>query len=173
MTNSSQKSSGVQSNGIKLRELREADRAPLLDILRRTAVFSEEEIDVALELIDAGLYKPDGDGYYFVVAEDSTGAVVAYSCYGPTPLTDGVYDLYWIAVDPRTQGRGVGRVILAATEEIIRGRGGRIVLIETASKEEYANTRGFYLATGYIEEARVRDFYHIGDDKIIYAKRLG
>lgn len=158
--------------GITLRELRESDLALLLDILRRTAVFSEEEIDVALELIDAGLHKPDGDGYYFVVAEDSEGKVVGYSCYGPTPLTDGVYDLYWIAVDPCTQGKGVGRIILAVTEDIIRKLDGRIVLIETASKEEYANTRGFYLATEYIEEARVRDFYHIGDDKIIYAKRL-
>lgn len=123
-------------------------------------------------MIDAGLYKPDGDGYYFVVAEGADGAVLGYSCYGPTPLTDGVYDLYWIAVDPRTHGKGIGRRILSATEEIIRKRGGRIVLIETASKESYANTRGFYLATGYVEEARVRDFYHVGDDKIIYARRL-
>jgi len=35
-----------------------------------------------------------------------------YACYGPTPLTQGVYDLYWIVVDPQLSGKGFGRYLL-------------------------------------------------------------
>ncbi len=139
-------------------------------ILRETAAFTDAEIDVALELIDEG-EQPVADGYRFVVAE-SDGAVVGYACFGLAPLTDGVFDLYWIAVDPRRQGAGIGRRLLREVERRARGARGRWVLIETASKPSYAATRAFYERAGYGEVARIRDFYAAGDDKVVYGRRV-
>ena len=87
-------------------------------------------------------------------------------------MTKGTFDLYWIAVDPARQGRGIGRELLRAAEEAILAEGGRLLLVETAGKPAYAPTRAAYLAWGYTEVARVPDFYEDGDDKIVYARRL-
>jgi ribosomal protein S18 acetylase RimI-like enzyme len=151
---------------VTLRPLRAADRAPLERILRATGAFSDAEVAGALELIDLGL-KPQDSGYRFLVAE-SSGRTVGYSCFGEAPCTVGTYDLYWIAVDPALQGKGVGAALLRATEEAVRSAGGRMILVETASKPSYAATRAFYERNGYREVARVPDFYAPGDDKVVY-----
>jgi GNAT superfamily N-acetyltransferase len=147
-----------------------ADRAPLEEILRRTEAFTEEEVAVALELIDLGLAS-DPQGYFFSVAASSE-RVLGYACWGDTPLAEQVYDLYWIAVDPSLHGGGVGRALIGAAEADVLRRGGRMLLIETGGKPSYDKTRGFYLRMGYAEVARVPDFYRAGDDKVIYQKKL-
>ena len=91
---------------------------------------------------------------------------------GQTPCTDGTWDLYWIAVDPKLHGAGVGSTLMRATEEAIRADQGRMIIIETASKPAYDRTRAFYLKYGCREVARVPDFYSRGDDKVVYALTL-
>jgi hypothetical protein len=74
-------------------------RGRLAEILTATAVFSPEEIDVALELFDESCVDATA-GYEFVGAYDAAGVLTGYACYGPTPGTDRTYDLYWIAIHP-------------------------------------------------------------------------
>lgn len=157
---------------MRVRELRASDRAALERIVRGTGAFSEDEVEVALELVDAGLGPQDEDPYRFLVAEDERGEPVGYACYGHVPMTEGVYDLYWIVVDAAQQGRGVGKALLRATEADVARLGGRIVIIETAGKPEYAAQRAFYERAGCTEVARIRDFYRVGDDKVVYARYL-
>jgi ribosomal protein S18 acetylase RimI-like enzyme len=98
--------------------------------------------------------------------------LLGYICFGPTPMTDGTFDLYCIATDPGARGQGVGSALIRAMEDELKGRGGRIVRVETSAQEAYGPTRGFYQANHYEEEARFRDFYKPGDDLVILAKRL-
>ena len=154
-----------------LRDLHFGDRAPLEEILRKTGVFSEDEVEVALELIDAVTGVGPGDGYEIVVAE-RLGCVAGYACWGRTPLTEGTYDLYWIAVDPALQGHGVGRALVAEVERYVKAESGRLIVVETAGKEIYAPTRAFYEAIGYPEHCRIKDFYRHGDDKVIQVKEM-
>lgn len=161
-----------------LRPLARADRAPLARLLEASGAFTPEEVAVALELIDLGTAAPPDPHYQFVVAAEPApdgqggegGAVLGYACFGEAPMTEGSWDLYWIAVDPATQGRGVGRALLREAEARVAARGGRQLLAETAGKPSYAATRAFYLACDYREVARVPDFYRVGDDKVIYAR---
>ena len=169
MHSSSNPSSSSRS-AARLRALEPRDRATLEALLRGTQMFYEPELLVALELIDLGL-TPGGGGYEFVVADNSKGAV-GYACFGLNPMSDGVYDLYWIAVDRAEQGSGLGRSLLEHVEARVRAAGGRCVMIETGGKPSYAPTRAFYVACGYREVARLEDFFRIGDDKLMYAKRL-
>jgi len=87
-------------------------------------------------------------------------------------MTSGTFDLYWIAVDPARQRSGVGRALLGAVERTLREEGGRLLLVETAGKPSYASTRAMYEACGYLEVARIPEFYEAGDDKVVYARRL-
>jgi ribosomal protein S18 acetylase RimI-like enzyme len=82
-------------------------------------------------------------------------------------------DLYWIAVDPAFQGRGVGRALLTAAERWIAEAGRRQVWVETAGRLQYRPTRDFYLACGYRVAAELESYYAPGDDKVVFLKVLG
>jgi ribosomal protein S18 acetylase RimI-like enzyme len=136
------------------------------------SIFSREEVECVDELWQE--YQAQGSersGYYFIV-EKEDGRVLGYACYGPRALTDRTYDLYWIAVGPNARRGGVGRALLAASEEAIRKLGGRLLIVETSGLPKYAPTRAFYFATGYTLEATLKDFYADGDDLVIFTKRL-
>lgn len=149
-----------------------ADKAQIADITARAGVFSRAEIESVPAMFDEYLeYGTGGDGYNFLVYREG-GQVLGYAIYGYRDLTDGVYDLYWIAVDPSARRKGVGRALLAACEGAVREAGGRILIAETSGTEEYASTREFYVRTGYVNEATIRDFYKPGDDLKIYVKRV-
>ena len=145
-------------------------RERLVEILQATGVFAQAEIDVALELFDDGMRS--AESYELIGAFDEHGALQGYACWGPTPATDRGYDLYWIAVDPRAHGGGYGRALMSAVEHLLRKRGARLLVAETSSREVYAQTRAFYERGGYVERARVRAFYAVDDDRVIFSKML-
>jgi GNAT superfamily N-acetyltransferase len=148
------------------------DKPALTKILRITPEFKPAEVVVAEEVIDSYLADPDGSGYYTLVAELDS-AIVGYICYGPAPLTEGTWDIYWMAVAADKQGKGTGGTLLAHAEDRIRKAQGRLIVIETSSKAGYEKTRRFYLRHGYEIISRIPDFYAPGDDKLILQKRLG
>lgn len=154
-----------------MRNLERRDLPELARILRETGAFTPVEVDCAVELLEIVLDQPQQKDYLVAVAEDE-GRAAGYILYGPVPLTEGNFDIYWIATDPALQGRGIGRRLMAWAEEDARARGGRIVCLETSSQGGYARTRQFYHQAGYVEEARIRDFYRPGDDRITYVKRF-
>ena len=150
------------------------DRDAVRRIVSSTGFFSDSEIDVAVELVDERLARGDASEYYFVFAEQD-GATIGYACYGPIACTVGSFDLYWIAVDDSHRGQGFGCVILEAAEQRIAAPPwhGRRIYIETSGREQYAPTQGFYTRCGYALEARLKDFYSPGDDKLVYVKAIG
>lgn len=154
-----------------IRPLRASDRDPLLAILRATGVFSEEEIVVATELIDAVLDHPEQRDYVIFVYEEGS-RVLGYYCIGPTPATATTYDLYWIAVTPGVHRKGVGTALNVHLESLIRSRGGTLIMVETSSRKDYEPTREFYHRKGYRELARIRDYYRPADDLVIFGKYL-
>jgi ribosomal protein S18 acetylase RimI-like enzyme len=141
-------------------------------LLRSLPQFKPPEVAVAEEVINSYLASPAGSGYNTLVAQDGS-AINGYICYGLTPLTEGTWDIYWIAVVAGGQGRGIGAALLAYAEDKIRQAGGRLVVIETSSHPSYEKTRRFYRNHGYEAIARLPDFYAPGDDKLVLQKRLG
>lgn len=156
---------------VALAPLSRDHRDDVRQILEETGVFREDEVGVALEVLDASFDHP-GQDYTAVGAFSHDGKLLGYACYGPTPCTLGTWDLYWIAVSPRTQRTGVGTTLLQEVERRLARESARLVLIETSSQPVYDKTRRFYLRQGYPEVARVPDFYSEGDDRVIYAKRI-
>ena len=87
-------------------------------------------------------------------------------------MTSGTVNLLLIAVHPTRQGSGVGTAIMTHVETELARSGGRVLLVETSSLPEFARTRQFYARLGYDEEARIREFYSAGEDKVIFRKAL-
>lgn len=155
-----------------IRPMNRSDKEGVMDIVRRTALFTPQEAAVAEEVIDAYLDRPGSGEYEVVVFQNGNGGPGGYAAFGPTPLTEGTYDLYWIAVAPERKGSGIGRRLMAFVEERLRAKGARMLLVETSSQPGYEPTRGFYLALGYKEAARIAGFYKPGDDRVTYAKHF-
>ena len=152
-----------------VRSLGPTDRPALDRLVRSVELFSSAEMEVAMEVLDAFLARP-GHDYWGIGAFADHDLLLGYACYGPTPCTEGTWDLYWIAVAGETRGRGVGSTLMAAVERDLTERQARMLLIETASRAEYAPTRAFYERRGYTETARVADFYAPGDDRVIFVR---
>jgi len=159
---------------VRFRFLEQRDRSPIEKILISSGKFNDLEIATALELVDEALEEGEESGYIFTILEKrrDPGSVLGYACYGMVPLTLGVYDLYWIVVDPKFHGRGLGQRLIEYVEKDVLNRGGRMVLIETSSQESYGATIRFYELSGYHLAARIRNFYRIGDDKLVFQKEL-
>lgn len=152
-----------------------ADRSGVFRILENAGNFTPEEVGTALELIDEWLELGEHSGYLTYVLEsqsEESAEVLGYVCFGPTPLTEATYDLYWIAVDKSKHRGGVGKRLLKFAEEEIGRRGGQMLLVETSSQETYGGTVQFYEKTEYVMVGKIKDYYKAGDDKLIFVKKL-
>ena len=155
-----------------IRPMESRDKAVVMALIEATDFFHAHEVTVAEELVDVYLDVPGQTDYQVVVIEDDRGAVAGYLTFGPTAMAVGVYDLYWMAVDPKAQGKGYGRRLVEWLEAYVKAEHGRLIIIETSSLPKYEPTRRFYLGLKYTEVARIPDYYQDGDDRVIYTKRL-
>jgi ribosomal protein S18 acetylase RimI-like enzyme len=155
-----------------IRALKRSDREKLQAVLTATGAFLPEEIGVAMELIDLVLTNPDQRDYTIQCLVDQLDQPIGYVCYGPAPMTERTFDLYWIAVAPGAQGLGAGSKLMAFVEDRLRSLKGRMILADTSSIAAYEKTHRFYEKNGFREVARVPDYYSRGNDRITYCKRL-
>ena len=149
-----------------------SDIEAIADIVESSGFFSDEEIEIAIELAEEKLSQPHDSTYQFLFAEDDGQCVVGYTCYGLIPATHFSYDIYWVAVHNDMRGLGLGKRLMAETEKLIYQSGGTQIYADTSSREQYKPTHKFYESCGYHPEAFLKNFYSEGDSKIIYAKGL-
>src|SRR5574340_1804830 len=92
----------LHRDDVRIRPLAPRDRSAIEDMVIASGKFNDVEVATALELVDEALRKGEESGYIFAVLEtgNEKTRVRGYACYGPVPLTQGAYDLYWIVVEP-------------------------------------------------------------------------
>lgn len=130
---------------------------------------SEDEIDVAIELINDVLTKGNNvENYRIIIAEDSC-EIVGYVCFARVPCTVSTFEIYWLCVDASRQREGIGHLLM---DEVIREIGllkGLKVVLQTAGRSQYLSTQRFYISYGFIEEARLKNYFAEDDDCLIYS----
>lgn len=147
------------------------ERADIERITLAAGNFHTDELATPLELFDGYLRDPQVSGYNFLSARRD-GRVVGYACYGPTALTEGTYDLYWIVAEASAHGQGVGRALFERVVSEMKHCDGRLLMIWTSSTPPYERARSFYTRLGCRLETQIKDFYRAGDDLCIYSFRL-
>jgi GNAT superfamily N-acetyltransferase len=143
----------------------------IFEIVESTKFFYDHEIEIAVELVTERLAHGESTEYFFVFAEVD-GVTAAYSCFGPITMSKTSFDLYWIATHNDFRGKGIGKKLLDETCKQAKNMGCSIIIAETSGLDHYAPTRAFYVSNKFVLEARLKDFYTIGDDKLFYTKRL-
>lgn len=150
-----------------IRTLLSHDREPIVNILISTKFFSEEEVSIAKEILDIYIDDQNQKDYLMYVSEEND-LVTGYVCIGKTPATVGTFDLYWIAVDPSIQGKGVGTQLFNYIKNQIKELAGNLIIAETSSTEKYISTQKFYEAKGFQLFTRIKNYYKPNDDLMIY-----
>jgi [ribosomal protein S18]-alanine N-acetyltransferase len=97
-----------------------------------------------------------------VVAAEQDDALVGYAS---AAVIADVADLTRIAVRPRSRRAGVARELLDVLLGQAAERGAERMMLEVADTNEAA--LGFYVASGFAEVARRRDYYGRGVDAVV------
>jgi ribosomal protein S18 acetylase RimI-like enzyme len=145
----------------------ESDLPALEDVLDATGLFPGELLAGMASAFLAGETADEG----WLTLEDGEPVALAY--YVRERLTDSTWNVLALAVHPRVQGRGHGSALMRHIEEALAARGERVLLVETSGVPAFERTRAFYRGLDFDEEARIREFYAAGDDKVIFRKALG
>jgi aminoglycoside 6'-N-acetyltransferase I len=152
-----------------IRKLKPVDAKIIEGILNKVKIFNAEERKVAMELVNIAASDTEQKDYNLFVFEED-GMILGYHCTGKRPLTDGVYDLYWIVTNPDYGKKGVGKKLLEHAEEFVNENNGRWLLAETSSRDSYSATRNFYMRNNYSIISEINDFYSKGDSMIVFGK---
>lgn len=153
-----------------IRPARPEDSDAVMAIAGASGLFLPHELQAVGEILAAHFAGELGADHHWALFDEDGPSAVAY--YAPEAFAEGVWNLYMLAVDPARRGGGRGATLVRSVEEELRGRGARLLLIETSGLERFERTRQFYRGCGYHEEARIRDYYAAGDDKIVFRKAL-
>jgi ribosomal protein S18 acetylase RimI-like enzyme len=153
---------------VMIRSTTPADTNALMALVEALGLFEPSQI-AELAAMLAEHFAGDSPDYW-LMDEDQVPVGVAY--VAPERMTEGTWNLYLIAVHPERQRQGRGKKLLEYVERLLIDRGERVLLVETAGTEDFEYVRAFYRRSGFTEEARIRDFYAAGVDKVIYLKFL-
>jgi ribosomal protein S18 acetylase RimI-like enzyme len=152
-----------------IRSPKPADAKIIEGILNKIPIFNSEEIKVAMELVNIAASDTKQSDYNLFVFEED-GMILGYHCTGKRPLTDGVYDLYWIVTNPDYSKKGIGKKLLEHAESFVNENNGRWLLAETSSKDSYSATRNFYMRNNYSIISEIKDFYSKDESMIVFGK---
>jgi ribosomal protein S18 acetylase RimI-like enzyme len=150
-----------------IRPIVAADLPGLKSVVDATGLFPGDLLDGML----ADYLAANTTGELWLVDVGAEGPRGVAYC-APERMTEGTWNLYLIAVHPNAQRQGRGRAFLAEVERLLRARHARVLLVETSGLPEFEATRAFYAKCDFAQEARIRDFYRAGEDKIVFWKAL-
>ncbi|QQE10685.1 GNAT family N-acetyltransferase [Planctomycetota bacterium] len=143
----------------------------MIQIAEATKLFKPQELEEFIGVVGSYFEGRFDDNHCWLVDEED-GGIVGVVYIAPEPMTYGVWNTYFIAVIEGWQHRGKGRELMDHVEGMVKEGGGRLLMVETSSLAQYENAWGFYRKCGYDEEARIRDFYDDGEDKLVFRKKL-
>jgi len=154
-----------------IRKTTPSDHNALIELATASRLFEPSQTDELAQMLTD--YHQAGSGTRDVwLTDDDDGYLVSVAYFAPERMTEGTWSLYLIAVHPSWQKQGRGKAMLDHVVDSLALHGERILLVETSGTEDFDYVREFYRNNGFTEEARIREFYAAGVDKIVYRKQL-
>ena len=153
-----------------IRPITPDDTVDLINLAKSIGFFSPDELGELRQMLTDSLSQ-SGNIHPFWITDEDDGLVGLVYCE-PERMTSGTWNLQLIAVHPTHQKQGRGGKLLHFVEETLANRGARVLLVETMGTSDFEYVRTFYRKNGYDEEARIREFYAEGADKVVFRKAL-
>ncbi|EDX86237.1 acetyltransferase, GNAT family [Synechococcus sp. PCC 7335] len=154
-----------------IRPIEPNDRDGLIALVKAIELFEPDEVaDIAHMLSEH--FSSNSKHRDLWLTDEKNGDFVSIAYVAPERMTEGTWNLYLIAVHPEHRRQGCGAALLNYIEQTLARLKARILLVETMALDEFGYVRRFYQDNGFEEEARIREFYAAGADKIIFWKAL-
>lgn len=150
-----------------IRNVTSSDTGAVIALAEASGLFNSDGIDQIRERLNG--YVSGNNDLWFIAVDDKPVGVLYCT---PEAMTDGTWNILMLLVSPHVQRQGHGRSLMSHVEETLAARGARLVIVETSSVDGFERARAFYPKCGYTEEARIRNFYTAGDDKVVFSKGL-
>lgn len=142
------------------------DIAGLQAVLDGTELFPSEMLPGMLAPTLAG----ETEAFWLTCQINGEAVGLCYTV--PEDFAEGTWNMLALGVRPDLQGKRLGAALVAAAEQHLKDKGQRILIVDTSGTDNFVLTRKFYAQNGYEEEARIRDFWADGDDKVTFRKAL-
>ena len=152
---------------MNIRRTKSNDIASLMLVLHQTQLFPKEMLP---DMIGSSLDGQSDTDIWLTCEQNGTAVGFCYAV--PEKLAEGTWNMLALAVLPSLQGQGVGRALVQELESILRKAGHRVLIADTSGDKAFDGTRAFYSRICYAEEARIRDFWASGNDKVVFWKAL-
>ena len=147
------------------------DRDNLIALIKAIGLFEPGEVAEVINLLTEHFSgKRSSQGRWFT--DDDSGHLISVAYAAPERMTEDTWNLYLIAVHPHYQKQKRGATLLKYVEKSLVELEARILIVETLAIDEFDYVRKFYRKSGFEEEARIREFYAAGVDKVIFWKAL-
>jgi ribosomal protein S18 acetylase RimI-like enzyme len=151
-----------------IRSINPSDTGAVMALAEKLGMFDIDGLEHIRETL-AVSYNGTSNDLWFVVDDNGLAGVVYCAS---EPMTRGTWNVLMLLVSPNHQGQGHGNALMSSVEQTLVERGERLLIVETSSLDDFEGARVFYSKCGYDQEARIRDFYAAGEDKIIFSKAL-
>ncbi|MEM7529969.1 MAG: GNAT family N-acetyltransferase [Pseudomonadota bacterium] len=153
-----------------VRPLRRGDGDFVLDVAVAAGMFPSDAAGFLSGMVETYLEGGTERGERMAILDNGQPLAMAY--WRPVEATNGTFDLTMIAVMPQAQRAGAGATLLAHLEDDLRGRDGRLLLVNTSSGTDFDAARAFYEKYGFIRAETIDDYWDAGDDLIVFRKSL-
>ena len=144
-------------------------KQPLLAIIEASGQFDADGLAYVADTLDAHWDNPQ-QAIWLTAIDTEQPVGVAYCA--PEPVTDGTWNLLMLWLQDGFAGQGFGKALVAEIEKELRARSARLLIVETSQLPEFERARKFYQSYGFQLAAEVKDFFAVGDNKLIYSYRL-
>ncbi len=151
-----------------IRETIQTDSEALLAIVKESGQFDENGLSHVEETLSNYLTGESDDLWF--TSDDGEPVGVAYCA--PEPVTDGTWNLLMLWTRSDRNGQGHGSALVSHVEQVLTERDARLLIVETSGLPDFKSARAFYSKCGFTQEARIKNFFAAGDDKIVYTKSL-
>ena len=146
-----------------------SDVEDVRQIVASTGFYNENEISVAVDLVQERLDRGLACDYLFIFA-DYGGRAVSFVCFGPIPCAKNNFEMYWMATHGDYRRKGIGREILKRVERVVWAFSGRALYLSTSSKQIFMSTREFFLKSNYRVDATLFNFYDENEHRMVFTK---
>lgn len=153
------------TNTTDIKQAIAADIPKLNAIVAQCGLFEPDEIRFMDQMIADHFDQDEPAGKWLL--SQHTAAYLALE-----EMSDGAWNVLFIATLPEARGQGHGARMMAEIEEQLRASGARLLIVETSGTERFARTRGFYQGLAYRHCGQIEGYFGPEDDKVIFAKTL-
>jgi GNAT superfamily N-acetyltransferase len=151
-----------------IRDTSPSDKHAVLQIIKDSGQFDDDGLAYVESTLDAHL--SENSGALWLTADD--GEPVGISYCNPEPVTSGTWNLLMLWTRKDREGQGFGAALVAQTEQRLRAKGARLLIVETSGLPDFEVARAFYAKCGFVHEATIKDFFAAGDSKLVYTKPI-